>query len=85
MIWTLSEFKKKKTWFVFLISREEKKYRIHSTIMFPFSPVSAAEPAALMYLYRNLLIAKICMVDGRLHELCLSNCGSTITQLHHVK
>lgn len=44
-----------------------------------------AEPTAMMYLYRNLLIAKNCMVDGRLHELCLSNCGSTIIQLHHFK
>lgn len=25
------------------------------------------------------------MVDGRLHEFCLSNCGSTTIQLHHFK
>lgn len=25
------------------------------------------------------------MIDGRMHELCLSNCGSTIIQLHHLK
>lgn len=34
-------------------------------------PVSTAEPTAITYLYRNLLIAKNCMVDGRLHEFCL--------------
>lgn len=48
-------------------------------------PISTAEPTAIMYLYRNLLIAKNCMVDGRLHEFCLSNCGSTTIQLHHFK
>lgn len=48
-------------------------------------PISTAEPTAIMYLYRNLLIAKNCMVDGRLHEFCLSNCGSTTIQLHHFR
>lgn len=50
--------------------------------MFTFIIVSTAEPIPVMYLYINLLIAKNCMVDRRLHEFCLSSCGSTIIQLH---
>lgn len=66
-------FKKKK--------RKQDSFKHHVHIF----PISTAEPTAIMYLYRNLLIAKNCMVDGRLHEFCLSNCGSMIIQLHHLK
>lgn len=65
----------------FLVLRKKKSFKHHVHIF----PISTAEPTAIMYLYRNLLIAKNCMVDGRLHEFCLSNCGSTIIQLHHLK
>lgn len=68
----------------FLVSRKRKENT--GFIQTPCSHVFRSlllKPSAIMYLYRNLLIAKNCMVDGRLHELCLSSCGSTIIQLRH--
>lgn len=79
--------KNKKTYGLSFWFQEEKKNenRIHSNTMFTFFQSPLLKPTAIMYLYRNLLIAKNCMVDGRLHEFCLSNCGSTIIQLHRFK
>lgn len=47
--------------------------------------VDIVPPPNLLLRCICLLIAKDCMVDEGLHEFCLSNCGSTITRLHHLK
>lgn len=63
-------YEKKPTHLVCLFGFEKKKKT--GFIQTPCShifQISTAEPSAIMYLYRNLLIAKNCMVDGRLHEL----------------
>lgn len=49
------------------------------------TPVSTAEPTATVYLYKNLLLAKNCMVDGRLHEFRLSICGPTTITVASLK
>lgn len=75
--------KKKKSLSFWFQEDDEKKNTIHSKS--PRSHFFFQISTAKMYLYRSLLIAKNCMIDGRMHELCLSNCGSTIIQLHHLK
>ena len=52
------------------------------------TPVSTVEPTATVYLYKkkkNLLLAKNCMVDGRLHEFRLSICGPTTITVASLK
>lgn len=91
---TLDDMDKKCTNYIYLKKKKKvclfgskkmmkKKTTIHSKS--PRSHFFFQISTAKMYLYRSLLIAKNCMIDGRMHELCLSNCGSTIIQLHHLK
>lgn len=83
-VYKLYIFKKKKKVCLFGSKKMmKKKPTIHSKS--PRSHFFFQISTAKMYLYRSLLIAKNCMIDGRMHELCLSNCGSTIIQLHHLK
>ena len=58
---------KKYKWFFFWFLDRTNRGFIQTPCSHCFQ--SLAEPTALKYLYRNLLITKNCMVDGRLHEL----------------